>query len=93
MKQKKSVEITVISTQINSTKVYIEALSRRSWDNRYLIVKHTDKPDEAREFLNLGHAEATIVRLVNHHSRTYTVEQITVEVSKRHNIIDEDELT
>jgi hypothetical protein len=93
MKQKKLVLITVITTTINFKKVYIEALSRRSWDNRYLIVNHTENPEEAREFLNPGHAESVIVRLVNHHSRTYTVEQITVAVSKRHNIIDEDELT
>jgi hypothetical protein len=91
--KKKTVLITVISTHINSKKVYIEALSRRSWDNRYLIVVHTPDPESARELLNPGHAEATIKKLVNHHSREYLVEQITVAVSKRHNIIDEDELT
>jgi hypothetical protein len=91
--KKKTVLITVISTTIHSKKLYIEALSRRSWDNRYLIVNHTPDPENAREFLNPGHAEATIKKLVNHHSREYLVEQITVSVSKRHNIIDEDELT
>jgi len=90
--KKKTVLITVISTHINSKKVYIEALSRRSWDNRYLIVNHTPDPENAREFLNPSHAEATIQKLVNHHSQ-YLVEQITVTVSNRHIIIDEDELT
>lgn len=90
---KKTEQVTVICAQINSKKQYIERLSRRSWDNRYLIVSHTTDPQEAREFLNEGHAQSVIQRLVNHHSREYHTETITVPVSKRHTITDEDELT
>jgi hypothetical protein len=93
MKRDKSVMITVITTAISSKKVFIEGLSRRSWDGRYLITNHTENPEDAREFLDAEHAEKTISNLVNHHSRHYSIEQILVPVSKRHSLMDEDELT
>ena len=92
MKRTKQVIVTVISTQIDHQKKFIVGLSRRNWDNKYLITNHTKDPEEAREFLNPGHAEETIKKLVNHHGRTYTVENIMVNVSKGHPI-DIDELT
>jgi hypothetical protein len=93
MKREKSVMITVITTEINSKKVYIEGLSRRSWDGRYLITNHTESPEDAREFFDAEHAEKTISNLVNHHGRHYSIQQILVPVSKRHSLMDEDELT
>jgi hypothetical protein len=93
MKREKSVMITVVSTVINTKKVYISGLSRRSWDGRYLISHHTEDPEEAREFIDAAHAEKTLQRLVNHHNREYHIEEILVPVSKRHRIMDEDELT
>lgn len=93
MKREKSVLITVLSTQINHKKVFIEGLSRRSWDGRYLITTHTENPEHAREFLDETHAGETRNKLVNHHGRDYTIESIMVPVSKRHALIDNDELT
>lgn len=93
MKRTKQVLITVISTQIDHRKKFIGGLSRRSWDNKYLITHHTEDQEQAREFLNEGHAHETMKKLVNHHSRTYTVETIMVNVSKRHPVFDDDEMT
>lgn len=93
MRRQQSVLITVLSTQINHKKVYVEGLSRRSWDNRLLITSHTEDPEHAREFLNETHAEETKLRLVNHHGREYNIECIMVPVSKRHSLMDNDELT
>lgn len=92
MRKEKTVDITVIYTLIDNNKQYISGLSTRSWDGRLIINHHTFDTDSAQEFFDEAHANRKIAKLVNHHGRTYLPETITVPVSRRHALFEDDDL-
>jgi hypothetical protein len=84
MPKQKFVEITVISTVIDNTKKYVTGLSRRSWDNKFIVAGLSSDVDHAQEFFTLDVAKNKIDRIVNHHNREYTAEMVTIPSSRRH---------
>lgn len=84
MPKPKYVTIAVISTIIDDRKKYVTGLSRRSWDNKFLVAGLSPDPDHAQEFFTVDHANQKIDNIVNHHNRVYKAESITIPASRRH---------
>lgn len=84
MPKPKHVTIAVITTTIDDRKNYVTGLSRRSWDNKFIVAGLSTDPDHAQEFFTVDHAKQKIANIVNHHNRVYEAESITIPASRRH---------
>lgn len=84
MPKQKFVDIAVISTVIDGRKMYVTGLSRRSWDNRFLVAGLSADVDHAQEFFTVEVAQNKVDKVVNHHNREFTPELVTIPASRRH---------
>ena len=71
--------IVAISVDTNP-KRWVKATSRR--EDKRLVVELTNDKNEAADFVSAQNAEKTIDSIVNHHGRNYSIERISINVTK-----------